>query len=148
MGGTLTDLRSTLLDICRLTGSTPWQVFRQVLQIPRVPGPKYHWRPNAELLAPAVIDHFKEEQLTHPWLEGPVDSLPGKAAHIAMIIRAQGYMEAQDRRFPFDPVHPLMSQPIRSEEHTSELQSLMRISYAVFCLKTKNKTLNTSKHNN
>src|SRR3546814_1518021 len=26
---------------------------------------------------------------------------------------------------------------IRSEEHTSELQSLMRISYAVFCLKTK-----------
>src|SRR3546814_2791206 len=29
----------------------------------------------------------------------------------------------------------------RSEEHTSELQSLMRISYAVFCLKKKNKTL-------
>src|SRR3546814_14622072 len=27
----------------------------------------------------------------------------------------------------------------RSEEHTSELQSLMRISYAVFCLKKKNK---------
>src|SRR3546814_9785610 len=32
---------------------------------------------------------------------------------------------------------------IRSEEHTSELQSLMRISYAVFCLKKKNKTQNT-----
>src|SRR3546814_3086460 len=30
--------------------------------------------------------------------------------------------------------------PMRSEEHTSELQSLMRISYAVFCLKKKNKT--------
>src|SRR3546814_10473358 len=29
---------------------------------------------------------------------------------------------------------------LRSEEHTSELQSLMRISYAVFCLKKKNKT--------
>src|SRR3546814_1555199 len=29
----------------------------------------------------------------------------------------------------------------RSEEHTSELQSLMRISYAVFCLKKKNKTI-------
>src|SRR3546814_1738213 len=28
---------------------------------------------------------------------------------------------------------------VRSEEHTSELQSLMRISYAVFCLKTKKK---------
>src|SRR3546814_7768222 len=33
---------------------------------------------------------------------------------------------------------------IRSEEHTSELQSLMRISYAVFCLK-KNKTHKTDK---
>src|SRR3546814_10393663 len=30
----------------------------------------------------------------------------------------------------------------RSEEHTSELQSLMRISYAVFCVKKKNKTRN------
>src|SRR3546814_4377505 len=32
----------------------------------------------------------------------------------------------------------------RSEEHTSELQSLMRISYAVFCLKKKNKHSTTS----
>src|SRR3546814_4927037 len=31
----------------------------------------------------------------------------------------------------------------RSEEHTSELQSLMRISYAVFCLKKKNKLYHT-----
>src|SRR3546814_2083846 len=31
-------------------------------------------------------------------------------------------------------------QTLRSEEHTSELQSLMRISYAVFCLKKKKKT--------
>src|SRR3546814_10313289 len=36
---------------------------------------------------------------------------------------------------------------IRSEEHTSELQSLMRISYAVFCLKKKNTPHNkTSTH--
>src|SRR3546814_6260118 len=34
---------------------------------------------------------------------------------------------------------------IRSEEHTSELQSLMRISYAVFCLKKKNETPNKRK---
>src|SRR3546814_10091599 len=32
----------------------------------------------------------------------------------------------------------------RSEEHTSELQSLMRISYAVFCLKNKNISKNTT----
>src|SRR3546814_5945518 len=34
-----------------------------------------------------------------------------------------------------DPAHS--PQPFKSEEHTSELQSLMRISYAVFCLKKK-----------
>src|SRR3546814_8237758 len=36
----------------------------------------------------------------------------------------------------------------RSEEHTSELQSLMRISYAVFCLKKKKNKSNTSGTNN
>src|SRR3546814_6220741 len=40
------------------------------------------------------------------------------------------------RRFPRGPLLP------RSEEHTSELQSLMRISYAVFCLKKKTKNNN------
>src|SRR3546814_10827916 len=47
-----------------------------------------------------------------------------------------------DRRFAMRRVHhrreiyPVFRE--RSEEHTSELQSLMRISYAVFCLKKKN----------
>src|SRR3546814_6897239 len=46
----------------------------------------------------------------------------------------------------------LMSRPasdgrIRSEEHTSELQSLMRISYAVFCLKKKNNYYKIHEHN-
>src|SRR3546814_9380472 len=36
---------------------------------------------------------------------------------------------------------------LRSEEHTSELQSLMRISYAVFCLKKKTKTTNKTNKN-
>src|SRR3546814_7092578 len=41
------------------------------------------------------------------------------------------------------------SRPFRSEEHTSELQSLMRISYAVFCLKKKkqqSKNLQMTRH--
>src|SRR3546814_5497945 len=39
-----------------------------------------------------------------------------------------------------DMVVSLREGASRSEEHTSELQSLMRISYAVFCLKKKNET--------
>src|SRR3546814_4960310 len=52
-----------------------------------------------------------------------------------------------DRRHPAPVLRPALParaggrhlRLARSEEHTSELQSLMRISYAVFCLKKKNK---------
>src|SRR3546814_4687356 len=42
------------------------------------------------------------------------------------------------RSGPRSPLRPAVGRGYRSEEHTSELQSLMRISYAVFCLKKKN----------
>src|SRR3546814_4524316 len=41
-------------------------------------------------------------------------------------------------RYPYDDIEH-QEVTLRSEEHTSELQSLMRISYAVFCLKKKKK---------
>src|SRR3546814_5237430 len=44
---------------------------------------------------------------------------------------------------PAPPLRYAKSQTRRSEEHTSELQSLMRISYAVFCLKKKIKHIST-----
>src|SRR3546814_10255078 len=43
-----------------------------------------------------------------------------------------------------DGAHTLAAARGRSEEHTSELQSLMRISYAVFCLKKKKNKVNIS----
>src|SRR3546814_2211207 len=46
----------------------------------------------------------------------------------------------------FPKPRPAIISHTRSEEHTSELQSLMRNSYAVFCLKKKNKTITTYKH--
>src|SRR3546814_10564472 len=48
-------------------------------------------------------------------------------------VRTQAEDAAEDRILDV-----LVSPARRSEEHTSELQSLMRISYAVFCLKKKN----------
>src|SRR3546814_7396713 len=55
------------------------------------------------------------------------------------------------RRWSHSPSPHRNRWPGRSEEHTSELQSLMRISYAVFCLKKKQNTthhkqLSTSNH--
>src|SRR3546814_6582145 len=57
--------------------------------------------------------------------------------------RAFGHRVDRDDRHPALPRlderghHPRRIGPGRSEEHTSELQSLMRTSYAVFCLQTK-----------
>src|SRR3546814_102469 len=52
--------------------------------------------------------------------------------------------QARRWHWPSAPANALCSEHWnRSEEHTSELQSLMRISYAVFCLKKKN---NTNRH--
>src|SRR3546814_2909687 len=58
-------------------------------------------------------------------------------------IRLQG----TDFRRPshMDAEKPFLRPKKRSEEHTSELQSLMRISYAVFCLKKKKKTTKNHK---
>src|SRR3546814_9527572 len=55
-------------------------------------------------------------------------------------------------RLPLDTDNDLVrvdgAQARRSEEHTSELKSLMRISYAVFCLKQKQKTKNNHIYSN
>src|SRR3546814_3966237 len=51
--------------------------------------------------------------------------------------RAIGAVIARRPRGPRQQPDPLIIADGRSEEHTSELQSLMRISYAVFCLKKK-----------
>src|SRR3546814_4606788 len=58
-------------------------------------------------------------------------------SHLLQAVRDRGAMPAPGRRL-LDTRRGLH----RSEEHTSELQSLMRISYAVFCL-TKKNTKNT-----
>src|SRR3546814_1634587 len=50
--------------------------------------------------------------------------------------RPAGGLDAPPRSFP--ALDPQLRRAGRSEEHTSELQSLMRISYAVFCLKKTN----------
>src|SRR3546814_5501270 len=55
-------------------------------------------------------------------------------------ILARRYQERRSARLR-GPVVPSCI-PYRSEEHTSELQSLMRISYAVFCLKKKKNNTN------
>src|SRR3546814_4504262 len=90
----------------------------------------------------------------HPVLPGcEAWSSPGGGPHGALVLHgftgtpvsmrplADGLADAgfavEMPRLPGHGTH--VDDMVRSEEHTSELQSLMRISYAVFCLKKKNK---------
>src|SRR3546814_11575974 len=59
--------------------------------------------------------------------------------------RAAGVRHPGVERRPDEPAGTA-AHPVRSEEHTSELQSLMRISYAVFCLKKKKNKNLKNKH--
>src|SRR3546814_1774506 len=61
---------------------------------------------------------------------------PGLPAAPSRGIKEPRRVAAHRRRKPLEPrMTEIVLHDIRSEEHTSELQSLMRISYAVFCLK-------------
>src|SRR3546814_1540076 len=74
--------------------------------------------------------HRFGDDLAHPGISGA----PGaRAVGLADMFGQRD--DAPGRRMPVEHARHR-----RSEEHTSELQSLMRISYAVFCLKKKNKT--------
>src|SRR3546814_10242221 len=61
------------------------------------------------------------------------------AASVAVLLGAVGLLvvDRLSLRGKLRQIDDLYKQSDRSEEHTSELQSLMRISYAVFCLKKK-----------
>src|SRR3546814_8382630 len=73
--------------------------------------------------------------------------LPAQIQRLADLgaIAAPGRDRICAGQLPVEPGRPVMADQLRersigqyrSEEHTSELQSLMRISYAVFCLKKK-----------
>src|SRR3546814_2661615 len=81
---------------------------------------------------------------------GNDDVVAGKLAQVARAEHADGAGDDRGHASPQQPVAAemargrprLVAEQQRSEEHTSELQSLMRISYAVFCLKKKKYTKN------
>src|SRR3546814_4340284 len=80
-------------------------------------------------LSSPVVDALRQRRSVRAFTDRPVDS-----ALLAEVFAAAQRAPSGGNLQPWQ----------RSEEHTSELQSLMRISYAVFCL--KNKTDRTSTH--
>src|SRR3546814_4819744 len=74
---------------------------------------------------------------------------PGSQAHWRVGLRLrEGRLDKAGLSPIARPLPSFAPAGIRSEEHTSELQSLMRISYAVFCLKKKNKYSTEPRYDN
>src|SRR3546814_2301583 len=68
--------------------------------------------------------------------------MPDKAIDVIDEAGAYQRLQPEEQRvkcIDVEQVEDIVAKIARSEEHTSELQSLMRISYAVFCLKKKKK---------
>src|SRR3546814_5527006 len=97
--------------------------------------------------APTEIYPYEHTlSLHHALPSSAASSLGGRAALLARRRHPRRHRDRRDRRPRIGPAaaRDVERRPVigrgadRSEEHTSELQSLMRISYAVFCLKKKN----------
>src|SRR3546814_1988138 len=104
------------------------------------PAPQHHRRVDEEPVALADVASTARGHHVLPLVlpataagHDVVDALGGSTAVLAHVVVAGE-----------DPA-PVEGSPTRSEEHTSELQSLMRISYAVFCLKKKKKKTTKNK---
>src|SRR3546814_2583174 len=95
---------------------------------------------NAKPAAAAVREFFGSSQLSQFMDQtNPLSEITHKRRLSAL---GPGGLTRERAGFEVRDVHPTHYGRIRSEEHTSELQSLMRISYAGFCLKKK-KTIKT-----
>src|SRR3546814_4239194 len=81
--------------------------------------------------------HLGEDEPHHPHPERAVDLLVVVAGDRFEDHVGEPLEQDHDHPGDADEEHRLAVAVLRSEEHTSELQSLMRISYAVFCLKKK-----------
>src|SRR3546814_10659270 len=73
-----------------------------------------------------------------PMVAGLLMSAAGPSMYYVFVSVCALILVWQVRPARVTGAHQVDEAPVRSEEHTSELQSLMRISYAVFCLQKKN----------
>src|SRR3546814_8728588 len=99
---------------------------------------------DAHCTLPSLDIHFKDVKIACHGFRRKVRTNIGKAIDAAIKVDAFPDQRVGRRLIGQIELHRLGraaggGDPLRSEEHTSELQSLMRISYAVFCLKKTNK---------
>jgi len=102
----------TVADVCELTGCSVWQAgSRALLKLPRS-ATAYSWASDLRFIHPDLAASLGSAAAEHSWLDAPVGALPGRAAHIAALLRPQNFSEGFPRADPIELVTPLLAQPI------------------------------------
>lgn len=100
----------TLADIARLTGcGLPAAIRGTVRRLMR--SSAYRFVADPTLLMPQIAARAAEAE-RHPWLDTPPGALPGKAAHIGLLLAMSNHMEPLAPETGLPLLSPLMSQPI------------------------------------
>ena len=108
--GLSTGTLRSLLDVCRQTGCSMGDALRQAWGLIHSER-NYRVRPNPLFLHPDFVSDLGAKDWHHPWLDAPRTALPGKAAHVATILRVQPNLEPSlGDRYPV--LNPLVSQPV------------------------------------
>src|SRR3546814_1753424 len=118
------DLDAALLGLVSQDGPLPQEAAHAGAAV------AHRGRDHAAHVAPAVDEDRIERQP-----DGPSEGVDLRQPGAAPIT----FGRLHGRHIAGPASHGVHGPEVRSEEHTSELQSLMRISYAVFCLKKKKK---------
>src|SRR3546814_4779223 len=107
----------------------PYTTLFRSVEITKVSG-------DLNLLAELVLTILAEEGAPSAWRSSEIKTAPG----VRLPVTRNGFDRHRiEIDYQVRGARPRLIEVSRSEEHTSELQSLMRISYAVFCLKKKKK---------
>lgn len=110
---TSSDLLKTVRDISTLTGANGFRVAWRGIGLLRGASEGYVWKSEPKFLAPMLLAELDQHPVSHPWLDLPEGyRMPGKAAHIAMLLRMHYSLDAYAARGDIAVIHPLVSQPI------------------------------------
>lgn len=122
----------TLRDVSRLNGCGLLEAAQSARRcLKRQAG--YLWREDRRYLSPGVLAEFDRRPLVHPWLEAPDDALPGKAAHIASLLRIQRHLDGIGQMGEAALVNPLMSLPI--------IETCLAIPTWMWCQNARNRSV-------
>ncbi|MBD3744858.1 MAG: asparagine synthase [Sphingopyxis terrae] len=102
----------TLADICALNGCGPIAAMRHAsAKLPRSMH-RYRWSPEPMLLSQEILRVHENTPIEHPWLHAPESVPPGKAAHVAQLLKIQQHLQANEDAIGIPVITPLMSQPV------------------------------------